>query len=99
MKQGLLSAGALLLLTTSAWASCPAVTQADMMGVAAGAFPQQYDLAEFEEAAGCEMEFSANPDMETLNGEIQGNPELPPPSSSRYRWCIGHPARCSGGNR
>ncbi|MDF0595034.1 ABC transporter substrate-binding protein [Psychromarinibacter halotolerans] len=78
MKQGLLSAGALLLLTTSAWASCPAVTQADMMGVAAGAFPQQFDLAEFEEAAGCEMEFSANPDMETLNGEIQGNPELPP---------------------
>lgn len=78
MKQGLMSAGALLLLSTAAYAACPAVTQSDMMGVAAGAFPQQYDLAEFEAAAGCDMEFSGNPEMEALNGEIQGNPDLPP---------------------
>ncbi|WP_172294853.1 ABC transporter substrate-binding protein [Pseudoruegeria sp. HB172150] len=78
MKQGLISAGALLLLSTSAWAACPAITQSDMQGVSAGAFPQQYDLTEFQEAAGCEMEFAANPEIEALNGEIQGNPELPP---------------------
>ncbi|MEM1387516.1 MAG: ABC transporter substrate-binding protein [Pseudomonadota bacterium] len=78
MKMGLLSTGAMLLLTTSAWAECPAITGADMMGVAPGAFAQQYDLAEFEAAAGCTMTFSGNPEMAELNGEIQGNPELPP---------------------
>jgi peptide/nickel transport system substrate-binding protein len=45
-----------------------------MQGVAPGAFPQQYELEEFEAAAGCDMTFSANPEIETLNGEIQGNP-------------------------
>ena len=78
MKQVMMSAGAMLLLTTAVQASCPAVTHADMAGVAAGAFPGQYDLAEFEAAAGCEMEFSGNPDAEALNAEIKGNPALPP---------------------
>ncbi len=78
MKQGFLSAGALLLLSTAAQAACPAVTVADMMGVAPGAFPQQYDLAEYQAAAGCEMEFSGNPEAEALNGAIKGNPDLPP---------------------
>ena len=58
--------------------ACPPVTLADMQGVAPGAFPQQFELAEFEAAASCEMTFSANPEIETLNGEIQGNPALPP---------------------
>ncbi len=78
MKQGLLSTGAMLLLSTSAYAACPAVTQADMMGATPGMYSQQYELVEFEAAAGCEMEFSGNPEMETLNAEIQGNPALPP---------------------
>ena len=78
MKQVMMSAGAMLLLTTAVQASCPAVTHADMAGVAAGAFPGQYDLAEFEAAAGCEMEFSGNPDAEALNAAIKGNPALPP---------------------
>ncbi|MCP3968896.1 MAG: ABC transporter substrate-binding protein [Rhodobacteraceae bacterium] len=77
MKHTLLSAGAVLLLTTSAQASCPAISVADMQGVAAGAFPNQYDLAEFEAVAGCTMEFSGNPESDALNGEIQGNPALP----------------------
>ncbi len=78
MKHVLLTAGAALLLTTAANASCPAITMADPMGVAAGAFPQQFELAEFEAAAGCTMEFSGNPESDALNAEIKGNPDLPP---------------------
>lgn len=78
MKTTAFGAAALLLLTTSAHAACPGVTQADMQGVAPGAFPQQFELAEFEAAAGCAMEFSGNPEAEALNGELKGNPALPP---------------------
>ncbi len=58
-------------------AACPAVTVADMKGVAAGAFPQQYERSEFEGAANCKLSFSDNPDMGKLNGMIRGNPDLP----------------------
>ncbi|MCK5923986.1 MAG: hypothetical protein KAG66_23830, partial [Methylococcales bacterium] len=58
--------------------SCPAVTVADANGVAAGAFPQQYELAEFESAAGCELAFHEMPSIGDLNGRIDGNPDLPP---------------------
>lgn len=78
MKQLLMSAGALLLLSTAAQAACPAVTMADMKGVAAGAFPQQYELAEYQAAAGCTMEFAGNPEAGALNAAIQGNGDLPP---------------------
>lgn len=73
----LLGSAAYALLGTAAYAACPAVTAADMQGVAPGAFPQQYELAEYQEAAGCEMSFSGNPEAAALNGEIKGNPELP----------------------
>ncbi|MEP2532179.1 ABC transporter substrate-binding protein [Shimia sp.] len=76
MKRFLLSGAALALLPAAAMANCPAITVADMQGVSAGAFPQQYELAEFEAAAGCKMEFSGNPDSEMLNGKIKGNPDL-----------------------
>jgi peptide/nickel transport system substrate-binding protein len=59
-------------------ADCPPITLADMQGVDAGAWPQQYDLAEFEQIAGCSMSFSENPTIADLNGRIQGNPDLPP---------------------
>ncbi len=78
MKYLVLGTGASLLMTTAVQASCPAVTQADMMGTPAGEWPQQYELAEFQEAAGCTMEFTANPEIEALNAEIKGNPDLPP---------------------
>ncbi len=39
-----------------------------------GAYPQQLELSEL----GCELTFSANPEIAALNAEIQGNPELPP---------------------
>ncbi len=77
MKIAFFGGACVALLGTTALASCPAVTVADPMGVAAGAFPQQYELAEFEGAAGCTMAFSANPEIEALNGEIQGNTALP----------------------
>jgi peptide/nickel transport system substrate-binding protein len=77
MKHIILSAGATLLLTTAAQAACPAITQGDMGGVAMGAFPGQYELAEFEAAAGCTMEFSGNPEAEALNADLKGNPALP----------------------
>lgn len=80
MKHTIFSAGAVLLLTTAAQAqsACPAITMADMGGVASGEFPQQYELSEFEAAAGCKMEFSGNPDADSLNSAIKGNPALPP---------------------
>ena len=69
----------MIALGGAAWANCPTATTADMMGVAPGAFPQQFDLAEFQAAANCEMTFAENPDIASLNAQIQGNPaELPP---------------------
>lgn len=78
MKRYLLSGAALMLLPAGAYAACPPVTVADMQGVAPGAWPQQFDKAEFEAAASCEMAFAANPESEALNGEIAGNGPLPP---------------------
>ena len=79
----LLSTAATCLMAGVAAAECPAVTQGDMGGVAAGAYPQQYDLSEFEAAAGCELEFAENPEIAELNGEIKGNPESLPPVAER----------------
>ena len=64
-------------------ADCPAVTVKDAMGVAAGAFPQQYELEEFQSLASCTLSFSANPAMDALNGKIRGNPALPADLSER----------------
>ena len=72
---------AFAVATTSAGmalANCPAVTVDDPMGVAAGKYPQQYELSEFESLANCKMEFATNPDIAALNAKIRGNPELPP---------------------
>lgn len=77
MKRMLLSGVAAIVLPGAAFANCPAISVADMHGVAPGAYPQQYELAEFQSAAGCEMSFSENPDIARLNGMIKGNPDLP----------------------
>lgn len=77
MKKQLLLGVAALLVPAAASANCPAVSLADMKGVAAGAHKQQYDLAEFQSAAGCTMEFKGHPDMAALNGRIKGNGDLP----------------------
>lgn len=58
-------------------ADCPAVSVANMQGVASGEFPQQFELSEYEAAAGCTMTFSGNPDIASLNSRIVGNGPLP----------------------
>ena len=78
MKRLLLSGVASVALAGVASAgTCPAVTVGDMMGVGAGAFPQQYELSEFQGLGDCTVDFSGNPDAAALNARIQGNPDLP----------------------
>ena len=77
MKRILLTGVAAIILPGAALANCPAISVADMGGVAAGAYPQQYELSEFQDAAGCTMEFSGNPDAAALNARIRGNGDLP----------------------
>ncbi|MGB3279325.1 MAG: ABC transporter substrate-binding protein, partial [Pseudorhodobacter sp.] len=77
MKRLLLGSAALLVLPFAALANCPSITVADMGGIAPGAFPEQYDLAEFQTAANCTMEMSENPAVADFNSKIRGNPELP----------------------
>lgn len=76
-----LGGAALAVFASAALAAsdaCPAATVADPMGVAAGKYPQQYDLSEFQALANCTLSFSENPDIAALNAQIQGNPALPP---------------------
>jgi peptide/nickel transport system substrate-binding protein len=77
MKRVLLASVALFALSSVAQAACPAATVKDMKGVAAGKYPQQFELAEFEAAAKCKLSFKTNPAIEGLNGKIRGNPKLP----------------------
>ena len=76
MKRLLLSGAALAVFPFAAMANCPAITIADMQGIPAGAFPQQYDLSEFEAAASCEVAFAENPAIADLNARIRGNAKL-----------------------
>ena len=79
MNKRFLCIGAgLSLLTGNALAGdCPTVTVADAMGVSAGKYPQQYELAEFEQLAGCKLTFQENPSIAEMNGRIAGNSDLP----------------------
>lgn len=60
--------------------ACPAITVADSQGVAAGAWPQQYDVAEFEAAANCTMSFTGRTEYDARLVETGHLPEgdLPP---------------------
>ncbi|VAX12438.1 Oligopeptide ABC transporter, periplasmic oligopeptide-binding protein, partial [hydrothermal vent metagenome] len=79
MKRIFLAGLALAALSgTALAAACPAVTVANPQGVAAGAFPQQYELSEFQKLADCELSFSANPAIADLNARIRGNQSLAP---------------------
>jgi len=80
MKRILLTSVALFAFTFSAYgqmAKCPAATVSDGMGIAAGAYPQQFDLEEIQTAGNCKISFSENPAIGELNGKIRGNPALP----------------------
>lgn len=63
-------------------ADCPQATVADMMGLSS-AFPQQFELAELQDAAGCTLSFSENPAIGDLNARIGGNPGSLPPVGDR----------------
>jgi len=78
MKKLFLTGVAFAALSSTAYAAgCPEVTVADMKGVAGGEYPQQFELAEFQAAAGCTLSFQENPAIGDLNAQIQGNPDLP----------------------
>ena len=77
MKKILLTGAALTTMTGAAMAACPAVTVSDPMGISAGAFPQQYELTEFQTLANCTLDMSENPDIAAMNGRIRGNPDMP----------------------
>ncbi|MEX0971402.1 MAG: ABC transporter substrate-binding protein [Paracoccaceae bacterium] len=79
MKRYLLATAAVLMTGTGAYAAgCPEVTVADAMGVSPGAYPQQFDLAEFEANASCTLSFQENPNIAAHNARIFGNGDLPP---------------------
>ncbi|MFT5316697.1 MAG: peptide/nickel transport system substrate-binding protein [Candidatus Krumholzibacteriia bacterium] len=77
MKKMLLSSAAMMAFGGAAMAACPAVTVSDPMGVAAGAFPQQYELVEFQGLANCTLAMAENPDIAAMNSRIRGNPDMP----------------------
>lgn len=77
LKISLLSSASALLLGAAAAADCPAVTAADMGGLTP-AYPQQFELAEFQQAANCTLAMAENPAIAELNARIQGNGDLPP---------------------
>ncbi len=76
-QTSLLAGVAAFALTGAAEAACPAVTVADMQGLEP-TYPQQFELAEFEAAADCDLAFSENPAIADLNGRILGNGDLLP---------------------
>lgn len=76
-KRALLGGVTSVFFSAAAYAACPPATVADMQGMNP-AHMQQFELAELLAAAGCTMEFRANPEIAALNARIMGNGELPP---------------------
>jgi len=72
----LLSGVAFVALSAAAHAACPTATVEDMKGLTP-AYPQQFELAEFESAGSCELGFSENPSIKDFNARILGNNALP----------------------
>jgi peptide/nickel transport system substrate-binding protein len=60
--------------------ACPAITVADMQGVAAGTWTQQYEVAEFEAAANCTMSFTSRTEYDARLVEFGFLPEGDLPS-------------------
>ncbi len=73
----ILVAASFLLFQSYSFADCPPATVAGNPDLV-GKYPQQFELSEFQELAGCELTFKENPDIADLNSKIRGNPELPP---------------------
>lgn len=68
---------------TEAPAGPKTITVSDMMGIAPGKFPQQYEYDEFVAAAGGKLTFAENPAIADLNARIGGNPTSLPPVADR----------------
>lgn len=87
MKKTLVIAGVALLSLaftgTAIAAGCPEATVAKSKRLKAGAYPQQYELAAFEQAGKCKLTFQENPDIAKLNGRIRGNPSALPSVAQR----------------
>ncbi|MCB1488387.1 MAG: ABC transporter substrate-binding protein [Bauldia sp.] len=76
LRLALYSGVSFFATAVAAHAACPAVTVADMQGLTS-AYPEQFELAEFEKAGSCTLEFSEDPAIKDLNGRILGNGDLP----------------------
>jgi len=62
--------------TTAFGSACPTLTVKDSKGISSD-YPYQFELAEFEQKADCQVAFTENPDIKALNGKITGNtPEI-----------------------
>ena len=71
----LVFSSATVLWSASSYAgACSGSTMSD--GHKGGQYPQQYELSEYESAAGCTMGFSENPNIASINATIQGNKGL-----------------------
>jgi len=69
------SAGTFLWSVSSyADGHCEGSTMND--GHTGGKYPQQYELSEYQSAAGCKMVFAENPNIVSINDTIQGNKGL-----------------------
>ena len=69
------SAGTVLWsLSSYADGHCEGSTMSD--GHTGGKYPQQYELSEYQSAAGCKMMFAENPNIVSINDTIQGNKGL-----------------------
>jgi peptide/nickel transport system substrate-binding protein len=58
------------------WSSSSFAADCSGAKAAGGAFPQQYELSEYEGLAGCSMKFSENPNIASINATIRGNGEV-----------------------
>lgn len=67
-----------LPLATPTPQGCRAATLLETRGVAPGKYPAQYELSEYTELAGCMLTLYENPDIATLNTELNGTAVLSP---------------------
>jgi len=58
------------------WSSSSFAGNCSGESAAAGKYPGQYELSEYESAAGCTMSFSENPNIASINATIVGNGTL-----------------------
>ena len=62
--------------STVVWSSNSFAADCSGASAAPGKYPGQYELSEYESAAGCTMSFSENPNIASINATIIGNGAL-----------------------